>query len=213
MNQVPPWLMEVLEQLPSEQVCRAILQQSHDDGAAAPETPAVGVEDGATWPYLWPGGLRLAADLPFLLQDRPLPRNTLDLGCGRGILGFAAVHLGCKRVTCVDGDSRAVHVVSQAAEQRGLQQLNAIHHTWEHTPLTGGPFALILGGDILYRPQYHQHLMETIALHLSDDGEAWLADPRQVVEPQLPIIAAECGLQWSHHIRPGPYSLCRLSWP
>ena len=205
MSATPDWLRRVIAQLPDEQHCRALALQAQEAGNS-------GVEDGATWPYLWPGGLRLAADLPQLLQEHPTPSSTLDLGCGRGLLGFAAMHWGLPRVTCVDGDAQAVAAVGQQARNLGLDQLQAQLHAWDGSAIPGGPFACILGGDVLYRPQFHRALLRTVAAQLRRDGEAWLADPRQQLEPQLPIIAAELGLTWSHSLRPGPYSLCRLRW-
>lgn len=48
-------------------------------------------------------------------------KTVLDLGCGSGILGIAAVALGCGRVTAVDIDPKAPEIVAANAALNGSQ--------------------------------------------------------------------------------------------
>ncbi len=48
--------------------------------------------------------------------------NVLDMGCGSGILGIAAVLLGAKRVTMVDIDENAVKTAGENARKNGIDE-------------------------------------------------------------------------------------------
>lgn len=199
--------------LPNEDACRqAALEAAEGDNVADGADGADGaVEDGATWPYLWPGGTRLAEDLDQLLPQSLAARRALhvvDLGCGRGLLGLVALAMGFEQVTFVDGDSAPLRLLAP--------QLSAFPRASCQTVVWGqaipGPGAdLILGGDVLYRPAYHDQLIATIAASLSPHGRALLGDPRSVIEPQLSTLADAHGCLWDQQQRPGPYTLGILS--
>ena len=62
-------LDQAIDCLPSEASCRQ----------AALNAERGSVEEGATWPYLWPGGLRLAEDLIDHTADfLPMDQNNLE---------------------------------------------------------------------------------------------------------------------------------------
>ena len=56
---------------------------------------------------------------------------------------------------------------------------------------------LILGGDILYRPELHRQLCTSIAS--SQAKLAIISDPRQNLEPELTQYATLAGLQLGQH--------------
>jgi predicted nicotinamide N-methyase len=153
--------------------------------------------------YAWPAGRRLAADLPAVADLRG--RSVADLGCGTGVCGRAAIAAGAASVLCADGDAAVVAGVAAALEPPH----RACVHRWGEA-LPGGPFAVILGGDILYRPDCFADLLTTVALSLAPDGLALLADPRTDLEPVLPDLAAARRLAWATERRPGPYTLVRV---
>lgn len=190
-----PLLAEALARLPDEAACRAVAQAQ-----------TVGeVEEGATWPYLWPGGLRLAADLAALLP--PPTGRLLDLGCGRGLLGMQAWLLGWRRITFADGDPAALGMLQDCLKDMPEADCQLLE--WDKA-LVGPSYDVILGGDILYRPEYHASLLACIASQLSNQGQALLADPRSQIEANLGQLACRNGLDLSIEQRPGPYTLCRL---
>jgi predicted nicotinamide N-methyase len=154
-----------------------------------------------TGAYAWPGGSRLAGDLPPVIG-----LGVADLGCGRGACGRAALAGGASRVIFCDGDPAAL-----AAVRADLPEADTALHEWGD-PLPGGPYDLILGGDILYRPALHHHVLRSIASSLNANGEAWLSDPRHTLEEELPELAHSMGLSLRQKRRPAGYTLVRIGW-
>jgi predicted nicotinamide N-methyase len=163
-----------------------------------------------TWAYPWPAGERLAADLPELGTWTGM--RVAELGCGRGRSGLTLLTLGAASCSFADlapeplAYVRAALVANQL-ELRGSTML----HAWGN-PLPGGPFQLIVGADILYRPAFHARLLTSIATSLARNGRCLLADPRSELEPELPDLAASLGLTWQTTRRPGPYTLVSLEF-
>lgn len=180
-----------------------------------PWRPTLAPADGdadLTWAYPWPAGERLARDLPALQAQIPTMRGgrLAEIGCGRGHAGLHALLHGAAHVTFCDLVAEPLAYVAEALrlnqwEARGTVQ----RHAWGE-PIPGGPYQGILGADILYRPAFQPALLTSIASSLTRDGWALLADPRSILEQELPHIAAEFGLSWSTQRRPGPYTLTML---
>lgn len=166
--------------------------------------PADNTEDH-TGVYAWPAGERLARDLSGLLECRGL--RVLDLGCGRGHLGFSALRLGATEVVFADGNPVVRDGVAAVGAANGIRA-NVIAHDWGE-PVPGGPFDVVLGGDLLYRPNHVPALFASIASALSPNGLALLSDPRQRLEAELPRLAATAGLTWCPERR-YDYTLVRL---
>jgi hypothetical protein len=154
-----------------------------------------------TWAYAWPGGERLLAEFDTVVG--PLAgRRVIDLGCGRGRLGLAALARGA-RVVFADGSAEALARVQAALPADAAASI--LLHRWGE-PLPAAD--LLLGGDILYRSALFPALIASI---VSAGCPALLADPRGSLEPELPELAAMHGMHWSSELRPGPYTLARLS--
>jgi predicted nicotinamide N-methyase len=144
----------------------------------------------ATGRYVWPAGQRLARELAAVVDCRD--RSVCDLGCGLGTLGHLALALGAARVDFLDGSDEALAAARVGCER---EPRAAFHrHDWG-SPLPAR-YDLILGGDILYRPDCFAALLDSIASGLADDGLCLLSDPRKQLEPELPRLARERGLSW-----------------
>ena len=64
------------------------------------------------------------------LQKYGRPKeDVLDLGCGSGILGIAAMKLGAKRIVSVDIDEQAVQVAEENFEINGILKESAAFYT------------------------------------------------------------------------------------
>ena len=174
-------------------------------------TPASGDAD-LTWAYPWPAGERLAQDL-LTLQDTSSPLRggrIAELGCGRGRSGLTALMNGAGSVRFCDLAPEPLTYVQEALHLNHLHDRGSVcRHAWGET-VPDGPYQVILGADILYRPAYQQALLTSIAHSLAPGGWALLADPRTTLEQELPIFAAELGLTWGTTRRPGPYTLALL---
>lgn len=194
MDSAVTWAQQAL---PDAERCRA----------AALAAAGGAVEEGATWPYCWPGGERLALDLANLTQHLPRHTTVVDLGCGRGLLGMVAIYLGFNHVTFADGDPLPLTLLAESLSPYPHSKTALVN--WGQA-VPGGRAELLLGGDVLYRPQYHDHLLATIAESLSDQGCAYLGDPRSQIEADFASRAQRHGLHCHSELRPGPYTLCTL---
>ena len=198
-------LDQAIDCLPSEASCRQ----------AALNAERGSVEEGATWPYLWPGGLRLAEDLIDHTADfLPMDQNSLehahvvDLGCGRGLLGMLALCLGFQRVSFMDGDDLPLGLIAQQLSDFPKAQCRLLE--WGG-PIPGDAADILLGGDVLYRPAYHNSLLHSISESLAPNGIAYLGDPRKKVEENLSEVAEQHGLDYKHMLRQNNYSLVQLT--
>jgi predicted nicotinamide N-methyase len=171
--------------------------------------PASGDGD-LTWAYPWPAGERLAADLAEVVDCRGL--RIAELGCGRGRSGLTALLLGAANVLFADLEEAPLAYVSRALAVNAVAERGHVaRHAWGE-PLPGGPFDLLIGADILYRPLFHEALLRSIASSLAPNGHCLLADPRTELETELPEIAATFGLSWHIRRRPLNYTLVTLAW-
>ena len=104
------------------------------------------------WAFPWSGGQALA----IYLRDHPevvAGKRVLDLACGSGLVGIAAMQAGAARVLCNDIDVYAEAAVALNAE------LNGVHIDFLSGDLLVGPATpileslnvdVILAGDICY---------------------------------------------------------------
>ncbi len=146
-----------------------------------------------TWTYRWPAGERLAQALPGLVDCRG--RRVLELGCGRGGCGRAALAQGAALAVFLDEAPQALAELERVLDQGGLRARAACLNARWGAVLAPG-FDLVLGGDILYRSACHPALIAAIAAALAPDGIALLSDPRQRLEENLPQLAAQEDLTW-----------------
>lgn len=180
------------------------------DWAAACAAAAIDGDDRPTWAYPWPAGERLARDLPDLLtESRLTPRSCIDLGCGRGYLGMRArLALPDASVCWQDGSPHPLQwVASVIAANHWRQSFTMVSQWGNQSGLA--PADLVLGGDILYRPECFTVLMQTLATSLSPNGVAWFSDPRTHLEDSLPHVAHTHGLSWSQR-RQSDYTLVSI---
>ena len=157
-----------------------------------------------TWRYPWPAGLRMAEDLPRLLDWKGA--RVLELGCGQGLVGQAALRAGATCVTFTD-------ISQEPLDHLGIllgtdHRVRLVRHAWGDT-LPEGPYDVVVGGDILYRPAYFDRLIHSIDHALEVGGEALLGDPRSALEPELASLLIERGFHVQTERRDGPYTLLR----
>ena len=99
------------------------------------------------WAAVWPAGQLLAR----VVQAEPAwvrGQTVLDLGCGSGVAGIAALHAGATRVVAHDIDPVALAIAAKNATA------NAVDLCLLGTPLLHGPcparITCILVGDLFY---------------------------------------------------------------
>ncbi len=172
------------------------------DTAFPPPSATAGDHTGI---YAWPAGDRLARDLPTLLTCGGL--RVLDLGCGRGHLGLSALRMGAAEVVFADGNPEVRAGVEAVCAANGFKA-PVIAQNWGDA-VAGAPFDIVLGGDLLYRPEQFPALLTTIRAALDENGLALLSDPRLRLEQELPGLAHAAALTWCSERR-RDYTLVRV---
>ncbi len=169
-------------------------QQDWSEALAAAEQDG---DERPTWAYSWPAGERFAKDLSSIFPDKGLTgKRIADIGCGRGYLGLSTFTHQPETVLFADGSPYPLQFVQSVLCLNRLTGGSTCVHHWG-TPLPDGPWDIILGGDILYRPECFKQLFTTVVSSLSTDGAAYFSDPRSILEPQLPEIAQRCALTYN----------------
>ena len=101
------------------------------------------------------------ACLEFIQTLVPMPTPVLDVGCGSGILGIAALKLGAGRVVGYDTDSLAVEAARQNAEANALAERFVVRHgTLPEKPDAAFPMVLanlVAAGLIDLAPRLAAH--------------------------------------------------------
>ncbi|MBA3846897.1 MAG: methyltransferase domain-containing protein [Planctomycetes bacterium] len=151
----------------------------------------------------------MAAELASVVDCRD--RRVADLGCGRGHLGLTALTGGAASVLFADGHPEAIARLGRVIAANGFAaRARAAQHTWGG-PLPTAPFDVILGGDVLYRPECFAPLLRTIAGSLAPAGRCLLSDPRLRLEEELADLAVAEGLTHASRRSDRGYTVLSLS--
>ena len=125
------------------------------------------------WACLWPAAKALAQDV--LGGPGLAGRRVLDLGCGLGLVGLAALERGA-HVTFLDWEPAAVLLARESAYAAGHARLAAVVADWR-TPPPLAPFDLVLAADVLYEARNGPGVAAFLRAHVAPDGRALVADP------------------------------------
>jgi len=123
------------------------------------------------WAHLWPVAQGLAAHL---LEQAPLSGRAIELGCGLGLVGLAAVEAGLD-VTLTDVEPRALELSAASARSNGLTLRTALLD-WRD-PGEVERYDLVLGADLLYEEALHEPLLALLPRLVKPSGKIMLADP------------------------------------
>jgi len=117
-----------------------------------------------------------------LMESESLLQNAhvLDMGCGTGVLGIFAAHLGASHVTSVDIDDKSV------TNTRENIELNSENYTWGQTPcVVLDRFTVQCQGNVpdgrynLILANIHRNIllaqMSDYARNLLPNGQLWLS--------------------------------------
>ena len=140
------------------------------------------------WAYLWPSAIPMAKAV--LKADWPEGTRVLELGCGVGLVGVAALAKGC-RVALTDYDARSVAAARHNARLNGFENFEAFALDWRQPPATTYP--VILGCDLLYEQRHLRPSIDLLEVMLEPGGTCWLTDGGRKVAHQLWYLARERG--------------------
>jgi predicted nicotinamide N-methyase len=141
------------------------------------------------WSYLWPAATTMAA----ALARAPWPPETpvLELGCGVGLVGLAALARGWQ-VTLSDHDPVAVECALLNARRNELEERAAgLVLDWRNPVARRWP--VILGCEVTYEVRNHPILLDLLEVMLTPDGVCWLGDPGRSQAPRFVALAKERG--------------------
>jgi len=147
-------------------------------------TEAIDLDLPPYWATVWPAALGLAR---WLIEQPAPPPETLELGCGIGLTGIVAAHLGAP-VTQTDASPLSLRLSLANAERNALPAAGLRYWLtdWRRWPLRSR-FPRVVGADILYEKSLHPALAEVLEASLAPGGEALLADPGR--PPALDFVA------------------------
>ena len=123
------------------------------------------------WCDLWPAARMLAKAV--LAADWPAGLEALELGCGLGLPGIAAMTKGIK-VTFSDYDATALEFAADNARRNGCTGFELLAFDWRSPPARR--FPLILASDLIYEERNVAPVVEVLHHLLADDGVCWLTD-------------------------------------
>lgn len=153
-----------------------------EDSAA----PANGLGSDPYWAKLWPTSIHLAEKV--LASEWPAGGRAIELGCGIGVAGLAALAKGM-HVTLSDYNPIAVELAVENARRCGFDQVAGLVLDWRDPPPMS--FDLILASDVIYDRLLHLPLMETIA-RLSHPGTVvWIGDGGRSATEDFVYLALE----------------------
>jgi predicted nicotinamide N-methyase len=136
------------------------------------------------WAYLWPAALHIAESM----LKNPWPRQTrvLELGCGLGLVGIAALASGCQ-VSLTDYDVNAIMTAKMNAALNGFPDADAFVLDWRSPPES--TYSVIIGCDITYESRNHIPILDLIDRMLEPHGLCWIADGGRNAAPAFVELA------------------------
>ena len=121
------------------------------------------------WAKLWPA----AAPLSEAVLRLNCPGPCLELGCGSGLVGLAALAAGSD-VTFSDYVPLAVELALENARRNGFPRAKGLVLDWRRPG--DEQFPMIVASDVTYDATNFEPLLDTLDRMLAPGGKAWLGD-------------------------------------
>lgn len=145
------------------------------------------------WTDLWPAARMLAKMV--LRAPWPPDLEALEIGCGLGLPGLAALKAGL-RVTFSDYDTTALQFAAENARLNGFTTFRTLRLDWREPP-TGLQIPVLLGSDLVYELRSIEPLAGLIKRLLAPDGVCLLTDQDRVPADKLREGLASAGLAFT----------------
>lgn len=133
------------------------------------------------WADIWPAARMLARAV--LEMDFAPDLTALEIGCGLGLAGLAALSKGM-RVIFSDYDLTAVAFAERNAELNGFTRYTSRPFDWRDPPCDL-KVPLILGSDLTYEARNHDPLRTLFAQLLMPGGTILLTDQDRPATPEF----------------------------
>jgi predicted nicotinamide N-methyase len=145
------------------------------------------------WADLWPAARMLAKWI--VRQTWPTDLHALEVGCGLGLPGVAALATGL-RVTFSDYDSTALQFAARNARLNGFTNFDTLQMDWRQPP-AGLLAPVVLASDLIYELANVAPLVALIKKVLAPRGVCLLTDQDRVPSHVLRETLAAEGLPFS----------------
>jgi predicted nicotinamide N-methyase len=144
------------------------------------------------WAYVWPAAYLLAeAVIREPWPGRPI--EALEIGCGLGLAGLAALARGL-RVTFSDYDPAAFAFVARSAAENGFDRSRFTTRLLDWRDLPDEQFPVILGADVIYEARLVPLVADVLAKMLAPGGLGLIGSPYRVAAQGFPAAVAARGL-------------------
>lgn len=145
------------------------------------------------WADLWPAARMLAK---WIVKQRwPTGLHALEIGCGLGLPGIAALSMGLQ-VTFSDYDSTALHFARRNARLNGFANVNTLRLDWRCPP-SGLQFPVLLAADLIYEIRNVEPLVALIDQLLPPVGVCLLTDQDRIPMHVLREVLTARGLPFT----------------
>ena len=140
------------------------------------------------WGKVWDSAIPSAHCL--LKSDLRPGAQTLELGCGCGLLGIVGLLKGLD-VTFSDHEPAAVKLAESNAQRNGFQKFDSRTIDWNAEP--DSRFDLIIASDVLYEASSFEPLLTFAERSLPADGSFRLGDPGRRSVAEFLTLATDSG--------------------
>jgi predicted nicotinamide N-methyase len=123
---------------------------------------------------LWPSAIALAHDIGGRGADVS-GKTVLELGAGTGLPGIVAASLGA-RLTQTDKHPVAMHICKRNGERNHVETIQYRSDDWAAWG-DSARYDWIIGADILYADDMHDHLLRIFERNLAPGGRVLISDP------------------------------------
>ena len=153
------------------------------------------------WADLWPAARMLAKAVvrePWAEHAARLgPLTALEIGCGLGLPGIAALSVGL-RVVFSDYDATALRFAADNARANGFFDFETLQLDWRYPPPR--QFPVLLASDLIYEVRNIAPLVGLIQQVLHPDGFCLLTDQDRVPSHVLRDTLAAEGLPFTTQV-------------
>jgi predicted nicotinamide N-methyase len=145
------------------------------------------------WTDLWPASRMLAKVI--LREAWPPGQEALEVGCGLGLPGIAALACGL-RVTFTDYDATALRFAADNARRNGFTDFRVRQLDWRYPP-EDLRVSLVLAADLIYELRNVDPLVQLLKKILAPGGQCLLTDQDRVPAVSLRESLARHGLRFT----------------
>jgi len=145
------------------------------------------------WADLWPASRMLARAV--LRESWPVGATALELGCGLGLPGIAALARGL-HVVFSDYDRTALAFACENARLNGFTDFELLTMDWRDPPRDLF-VPVVLASDLIYERRHVDPLVAVIAKVLVKGGVCLLTDQDRPPAPYLREVLSDHGLEFS----------------